>query len=39
MLSNIRGVYAGGEGAGLAGGIVSAAVDGLRLAEAIISGA
>jgi uncharacterized FAD-dependent dehydrogenase len=37
MLSNIRGVYAGGEGAGYAGGIVSAAVDGVRLAEAIIA--
>jgi uncharacterized FAD-dependent dehydrogenase len=37
MLSNIRGVYAGGEGAGRAGGIISAAVDGIRLAEAILS--
>jgi uncharacterized FAD-dependent dehydrogenase len=37
MLSNIRGVYAGGEGAGCAGGIVSAAVDGVRLAEAIMA--
>jgi uncharacterized FAD-dependent dehydrogenase len=37
MLSNIRGIYAGGEGAGSAGGIVSAAVDGVRLAEAILS--
>ncbi|MZP29756.1 hypothetical protein GTO91_08565 [Heliobacterium undosum] len=32
----IEGLYPGGEGAGYAGGIVSAAVDGLRLAEAII---
>jgi uncharacterized FAD-dependent dehydrogenase len=36
MLSNIRGVYAGGEGAGRAGGIVSAAVDGIGLAEAMM---
>ncbi|ABZ84096.1 conserved hypothetical protein [Heliomicrobium modesticaldum Ice1] len=33
----IKGLYPGGEGAGYAGGIVSAAVDGLRLAEAIIA--
>lgn len=32
-----RGVYPIGEGAGYAGGIVSAAIDGLRAAEAIIS--
>jgi hypothetical protein len=31
----IRGVYPCGEGAGYAGGIVSSAVDGLRVAEAI----
>ncbi len=31
----IRGVYPAGEGAGYAGGIVSSAVDGLRVAEAI----
>ncbi|MDR1247253.1 MAG: NAD(FAD)-utilizing dehydrogenase [Clostridiales Family XIII bacterium] len=37
MLSNIRGVYAGGEGAGKAGGIVSAAVDGVRIAETVLS--
>jgi uncharacterized FAD-dependent dehydrogenase len=36
MLSSIRGVYAGGEGAGFAGGIVSAAADGVRLAEAML---
>lgn len=32
---NLAGVYPCGEGAGYAGGIVSAAVDGLRVAEAI----
>jgi uncharacterized FAD-dependent dehydrogenase len=36
LATNIRGLYAGGEGAGLAGGIVSAAADGIRLAEAIL---
>ncbi len=34
--SNIAGIYPAGEGAGYAGGIVSSAVDGLRVAEAII---
>ena len=34
--SSLRGLYPAGEGAGHAGGIVSAAVDGLRAAEAII---
>lgn len=34
--SNIAGLYPAGEGAGFAGGIVSAAVDGLRIAECII---
>ena len=33
----IEGLYPVGEGAGYAGGIVSAAVDGLRAAKAIIS--
>lgn len=33
---NIAGLYPAGEGAGYAGGIVSAAVDGLRIAEQII---
>lgn len=33
--SNIKGIYPCGEGAGYAGGIVSAAVDGIRVAEAI----
>lgn len=32
----IQGLYPAGEGAGYAGGIVSAAVDGIRVAEAII---
>jgi hypothetical protein len=35
--SNIRGVYPTGEGAGYAGGIVSAAVDGIRVAEQLIN--
>lgn len=33
---NIRGLYPAGEGAGYAGGIVSAAVDGIRVAEQVI---
>ncbi len=33
----IDGLYPAGEGAGYAGGIVSAAVDGIRVAEAVIS--
>ena len=33
---NVRGLYPSGEGAGYAGGIVSAAVDGLKTAEFII---
>ena len=33
--SNIRGLYPCGEGAGYAGGIISAAVDGVRVAEAV----
>jgi uncharacterized protein len=33
---NTRGLYPGGEGAGYAGGILSAGVDGIRLAEAVI---
>lgn len=37
MQSAIRGVYPTGEGAGYAGGIVSAAIDGIRVAEAIIN--
>lgn len=35
--SNIAGLYPCGEGAGYAGGITSAAVDGLRVAEAIVT--
>ena len=33
----VKGLYPVGEGAGYAGGIVSAAVDGLRTAKAVIS--
>ena len=33
--SNIKGLYPVGEGAGYAGGIISAAVDGIRVAESI----
>ena len=32
---NVRGLYPAGEGAGYAGGILSAGVDGIRVAEAI----
>jgi hypothetical protein len=32
---NTKGLYPGGEGAGYAGGILSAAVDGIKLAEAV----
>jgi uncharacterized protein len=32
---NTRGLYPGGEGAGYAGGILSAGVDGIRIAEAV----
>ncbi len=35
--TNVRGLYPCGEGAGYAGGIVSAAVDGIRCAEAVLS--
>ncbi|MDE6840896.1 MAG: hypothetical protein K2P49_08635, partial [Oscillospiraceae bacterium] len=34
----LPGLYSCGEGAGYAGGITSAAVDGIKVAEAIISG-
>ncbi len=37
LQSNLRGVYPCGEGAGYAGGIMSAAVDGMRCAEAVLS--
>jgi uncharacterized protein len=33
---NVRGLYPGGEGAGYAGGILSAGVDGIRLGEAVV---
>ena len=36
FLSNIKGIYPCGEGAGYAGGIMSAAMDGMKVAEAII---
>jgi len=36
MESNIAGIYPAGEGAGHAGGIVSSAIDGLKVAEVII---
>ncbi|MHB1017636.1 MAG: NAD(P)/FAD-dependent oxidoreductase [Coriobacteriia bacterium] len=35
--SNLRGVYPCGEGAGYAGGIMSASVDGMRCAEAVLA--
>ncbi|MBQ9980108.1 MAG: hypothetical protein IJP23_03525 [Oscillospiraceae bacterium] len=36
FLSNISGLYPCGEGAGWAGGIMSAAIDGIKVAEAIL---
>jgi len=36
LMSNVKGLYPAGEGAGYAGGIMSAAVDGIRIAEEII---
>ena len=36
LQSNIKGIYPAGEGAGYAGGIISAAVDGIRIAEGIL---
>lgn len=36
MQSNIRGLYPCGEGAGYAGGIMTAAIDGIKTAEAIL---
>ena len=32
---NVRGLYPAGEGAGYAGGILSAAIDGIKVAEAV----
>lgn len=36
MMSRIKGIYPCGEGAGYAGGITSAAMDGMKVAEAIL---
>ena len=36
LVANVKGIYPCGEGAGFAGGIVSAAVDGIKVAERII---
>ena len=36
MQANIRGIYPCGEGAGYAGGIISAAVDGIKCAHAVL---
>ncbi|HBD64988.1 MAG TPA: hypothetical protein DC038_11215 [Clostridiales bacterium] len=36
LQSNVRGIYPCGEGSGYAGGIMSAAIDGLKVAEQII---
>jgi len=35
---NVKGLYPTGEGAGYAGGILSAGVDGIRIAEAVAMG-
>lgn len=35
---NVRGLYPAGEGAGYAGGILSAAIDGIKTAEAVAAG-
>ena len=35
--SNIMGIYPSGEGAGYAGGITSAAIDGIKVSEAIMN--
>ena len=37
LTSNIKGIYPCGEGAGYAGGITSAAMDGIKVAEAVAS--
>ena len=37
LQSDIKGLFTCGEGAGYAGGIMSAALDGMRVAEYIIS--
>jgi hypothetical protein len=36
---SVAGLYPAGEGAGFAGGIISAALDGVRVAEAIVANA
>lgn len=36
LMSSVTGIYPAGEGAGYAGGIMSAAVDGIRVAEEIV---
>ena len=36
LISSVEGLYPTGEGAGYAGGIVSAAIDGMKVAESII---
>lgn len=38
MSTHVQGVYPCGEGAGYAGGIMSAALDGIRVAQAILEG-
>ena len=35
--TNVKGLYPTGEGAGFAGGIISAAVDGIKVAEHIVN--
>ena len=35
LMSNIKGIYPCGEGAGYAGGITSASIDGIKVSEAI----
>jgi hypothetical protein len=35
---SVAGLYPAGEGAGYAGGIISAALDGVRVADAILAG-
>ncbi|MNI91419.1 hypothetical protein D3C73_1490750 [compost metagenome] len=37
LMSNIKGLYPCGEGAGYAGGIMSSAVDGIKCAYAILN--
>ncbi len=38
MYMNVKGLYPAGEGAGHAGGIVSAAIDGMKIGEMIVKG-